>query len=75
MRHRKARPEIAPGISNSPYQLAEVVRAARDAGATGIWTNLLFLRPERGSTSSRISLATGRRSWSATSGSTEGART
>jgi DNA repair photolyase len=36
---------ILPGISNSPYQLAEVVRAARDAGATGIWTNLLFLRP------------------------------
>jgi DNA repair photolyase len=36
---------ILPGISDSPSQLAEVVRAARDAGATGIWTNLLFLRP------------------------------
>jgi DNA repair photolyase len=36
---------ILPGISSKPSQLAEVVRAARDAGATGIWTNLLFLRP------------------------------
>jgi DNA repair photolyase len=44
MRHRKARPEIAPGISDRPDQLREVVKAAREAGATGIWTNLLFLR-------------------------------
>ena len=36
---------ILPGISNRPDQLAEVVRAARDAGACGIWTNLLFLKP------------------------------
>jgi DNA repair photolyase len=36
---------ILPGISDRPEQLAEVVRAARAAGATGIWTNLLFLRP------------------------------
>ncbi|MEK6276388.1 MAG: radical SAM protein [Actinomycetota bacterium] len=36
---------ILPGISNRPHQLREVVKAARDAGATGIWTNLLFLRP------------------------------
>jgi DNA repair photolyase len=36
---------ILPGISNKPSQLREVVKAARDAGATGIWTNLLFLRP------------------------------
>ncbi len=36
---------ILPGISNRPSQLAEVVKAARAAGATGIWTNLLFLRP------------------------------
>ena len=36
---------ILPGISDRPDQLAEVVRAARDAGATGIWANLLFLRP------------------------------
>jgi DNA repair photolyase len=36
---------ILPGISNSPSQLAEVVKAARAAGATGIWTNLLFLKP------------------------------
>jgi DNA repair photolyase len=36
---------ILPGISDRPEQLREVVRAARQAGATGIWTNILFLRP------------------------------
>ena len=36
---------ILPGISSRPDQIAEVVRAARDAGACGIWTNLLFLKP------------------------------
>jgi DNA repair photolyase len=36
---------ILPGISSKPSQLAEVVRAAREAGACGIWTNMLFLRP------------------------------
>ena len=36
---------ILPGISDRPEQLAEVVRAARDAGACGVWANLLFLRP------------------------------
>jgi DNA repair photolyase len=36
---------ILPGISDRPEQLAEVVRAAREAGACGVWTNLLFLRP------------------------------
>ena len=36
---------ILPGISDRPEQLREVVKAAREAGATGIWTNLLFLRP------------------------------
>jgi DNA repair photolyase len=36
---------ILPGISDKPEQLREVVKAARDAGATGVWTNLLFLRP------------------------------
>jgi DNA repair photolyase len=36
---------ILPGISDRPEQLAEVVKAARAAGATGVWTNLLFLRP------------------------------
>jgi DNA repair photolyase len=35
---------ILPGISDRPEQLREVVQAAREAGATGIWTNLLFLR-------------------------------
>ena len=36
---------ILPGISDRPEQLAEVVRAAREAGACGIWCNVLFLRP------------------------------
>jgi DNA repair photolyase len=36
---------ILPGISDKPEQLREVVKAARAAGATGVWTNLLFLRP------------------------------
>jgi DNA repair photolyase len=36
---------ILPGLSDKPELLAQVVRAARDAGATGVWANLLFLRP------------------------------
>jgi DNA repair photolyase len=36
---------ILPGISDRPEQLREVVHAAREAGARGVWTNLLFLRP------------------------------
>jgi len=36
---------ILPGLSDRPEQLAEVVKAARAAGATGIWANLLYLAP------------------------------
>jgi DNA repair photolyase len=36
---------ILPGLSDAPAQLAEVVRAARAAGATGLWCNVLHLRP------------------------------
>jgi DNA repair photolyase len=36
---------ILPGISDHPEQLRAVVQAAREAGATGVWANLLFLRP------------------------------
>ena len=36
---------ILPGISDRPEQLREVVAAAREAGATGVWANVLFLRP------------------------------
>jgi len=36
---------ILPGISDKPELLADVVRAARAAGATGIWANLLYLKP------------------------------
>jgi DNA repair photolyase len=36
---------VLPGISDRRSQLTEVVKAAREAGATGVWTNLLFLRP------------------------------
>ena len=36
---------ILPGISDAPEQLELVVRAARDAGATSVWANLLYLKP------------------------------
>src|SRR5437763_13957162 len=36
---------ILPGISDRPEQRTEVVRAAREAGACGVWANLLYLRP------------------------------
>jgi len=36
---------ILPGISDRPEQLEAVVRAAREAGATGIWAGVLHLRP------------------------------
>jgi DNA repair photolyase len=36
---------ILPRLSDGPQQLAEVVKAARDAGAHHIWANLLHLKP------------------------------
>jgi DNA repair photolyase len=36
---------ILPGISDAPAQIEEVVRAARQAGATNIWANVLYLKP------------------------------
>jgi DNA repair photolyase len=36
---------ILPGLSDKPELMADVVRAAREAGATGVWANLLYLRP------------------------------
>jgi DNA repair photolyase len=36
---------ILPGISDSPEQLERVVQAARAAGATNVWANLLYLKP------------------------------
>ena len=36
---------ILPGISDSPEQLEQVVRAAREAGATSVWANVLYLKP------------------------------
>jgi len=36
---------ILPGLSDKPELLAAVVRAAREAGATGVWANLLYLKP------------------------------
>jgi DNA repair photolyase len=35
---------ILPGLSDRPELLADVVRAARDAGATGVWCNILYLK-------------------------------
>jgi DNA repair photolyase len=36
---------VLPGLTDDPAGLAEVVRAARDAGATGVWCNVLYLKP------------------------------
>ena len=36
---------ILPGLSDKPELLADVVRAARDHGATHVWANVLYLRP------------------------------
>ncbi len=36
---------ILPGLSDRPEQLAAVVSAAREAGATHVWANLLYLKP------------------------------
>ncbi|HWH06897.1 MAG TPA: radical SAM protein [Gaiellaceae bacterium] len=36
---------LLPGISDRPELLADVVRAAREAGATGVWANALYLKP------------------------------
>jgi DNA repair photolyase len=36
---------ILPGLSDRPDLMADVVKAARDAGATSIWANVLNLRP------------------------------
>ncbi|MHB8650235.1 MAG: radical SAM protein [Gaiellaceae bacterium] len=36
---------ILPGLSDRPELLADVVRAAREVGATGVWANVLHLKP------------------------------
>jgi DNA repair photolyase len=36
---------ILPGLSDRPEQLTAVVQAAREAGATHVWCNVLYLRP------------------------------
>jgi DNA repair photolyase len=36
---------ILPGLTDRPELMADVVRAARDAGAVSIWANVLYLRP------------------------------
>jgi DNA repair photolyase len=36
---------ILPGLSDRPALMADVVRAARDARATSVWANVLYLRP------------------------------
>jgi DNA repair photolyase len=36
---------ILPGLSDRPEQLTAVVAAAREAGACGIWANVLYLKP------------------------------
>ncbi|MGE0229258.1 MAG: radical SAM protein [Dehalococcoidia bacterium] len=36
---------VLPGLSDRPQQLAAVVRAAREAGASHVWANVLHLQP------------------------------
>lgn len=36
---------LLPGLSDDPVKIAEVVRAARDHGATFVWASLLYLKP------------------------------
>lgn len=36
---------ILPGLSDDPARLTDVVRAARDAGATFVWGSVLYLKP------------------------------
>jgi DNA repair photolyase len=36
---------LLPGLSDAPESIERVVAAAREAGACGIWANLLYLRP------------------------------
>ena len=36
---------ILPGLTDKPELMADVVRAAREAGATGVWANALYLKP------------------------------
>lgn len=36
---------ILPGLTDKPDMMADVVRAARDAGATNVWCNILYLAP------------------------------
>ena len=36
---------LLPGLSDHPSSIERVIVAAREAGACGIWANLLYLRP------------------------------
>jgi DNA repair photolyase len=36
---------ILPGLTDRPELMEEVIRAARAAGATGVWANVLYLKP------------------------------
>jgi DNA repair photolyase len=36
---------ILPGLSDRHELMSDVIRAARDAGATAIWANVLYLKP------------------------------
>ena len=36
---------ILPGLSDDPDGMADVIKAARDAGACGVWANVLYLKP------------------------------
>lgn len=45
IRTQVAMAPILPGISDAPAQLEAAVRAAREAGATGVWAGVVHLKP------------------------------
>ena len=65
---------ILPGLSDRPEQLAEVVKAAREAGAAGIWANVLYLKPGTREHFLGLWRGTGRSNSGATSVCTSGVR-
>ena len=61
---------ILPGLSDEPDLLRSVVLAAREAGATFLWWNVLNLRPGTREHFLERLARTGRSSWTGTSACT-----
>lgn len=57
---------VLPGLTDAPAELAAVLRAAREAGATHAWSNVLNLRSGTREHFSAFSNVSGRTSWTGT---------